>query len=85
MHRLARAPCPLQLWLLPDDTLILPGHDYKGRTASSVAEEKALNPRLTKGRDDFVALMAGLGLPYPKQIDRALPANIEDGARFPYA
>lgn len=74
-----------RLFSLPDDTLVLPGHDYRGRTASSVGEERALNPRLTKGRDEFVALMGGLGLPYPKQIDRALPANLEDGARFPYA
>ncbi|GBF96501.1 hypothetical protein Rsub_09843 [Raphidocelis subcapitata] len=73
-----------RLFSLPDDTLVLPGHDYRGRTASSIAEERALNPRLTKGRGEFVALMAGLGLPYPKQIDRALPANLEDGARFPY-
>lgn len=74
-----------KIFTLPDDTLVFPGHDYKGRTASSVAEEKALNPRLTKGRGDFIELMANLGLPYPKQIDRALPANREDGANFPYA
>jgi hypothetical protein len=32
-----------------------------------------------------VQLMHNLGLPYPKQIDRALPANLDDGAKFPYA
>jgi sulfur dioxygenase len=74
-----------KIFTLPDDTLVFPGHDYRGRTASSVGEERSLNPRLTKGREEFIALMAGLGLPYPKQIDRALPANLRDGADFPYA
>ncbi|KAI8470278.1 MAG: ETHE1 protein, mitochondrial precursor [Monoraphidium minutum] len=70
---------------LPEDTLVFPGHDYKGRTSSSVGEERAHNPRLTKGRGAFIDLMAGLNLPYPKQIDRALPANLNDGTDFPYA
>jgi glyoxylase-like metal-dependent hydrolase (beta-lactamase superfamily II) len=61
-----------KIFTLPEDTLVFPGHDYKGRTASSVGEERARNPRLTKGREDFVKLMAELGLPYPKQIDRAV-------------
>uniref|UniRef100_A0A383VCV9 Metallo-beta-lactamase domain-containing protein n=1 Tax=Tetradesmus obliquus TaxID=3088 RepID=A0A383VCV9_TETOB len=74
-----------KLFTLPDDTLVYPGHDYKGRTCSSIAEEKAHNPRLSKSKEEFVELMDSLGLPYPKQIDRALPANLEDGAKFPYA
>ena len=67
------------MFSLPDATLIYPGHDYRGRTCSSVAEEKAHNPRLSKGREEFVAIMANLGLPYPKQIDRAVPANLKCG------
>lgn len=46
---------------------------------STVGEEKTLNPRLTKSRDDFKALMGGLNLPYPKRIDAALPANLKCG------
>jgi glyoxylase-like metal-dependent hydrolase (beta-lactamase superfamily II) len=69
-----------QIFTLPGDTLVYPGHDYKGFTCSSVAEEAAHNPRLTKDKQAFVELMANLGLPYPKQIDRALPANLADGA-----
>ena len=34
-----------QLFKLPDDTLVYPAHDYKGRTASSIGEEKAHNLR----------------------------------------
>lgn len=64
-----------KIFTLPDSTLVFPAHDYKGQMFSSVDEEKRLNPRLTKTEDEFVALMENLGLPYPAQIDRALPAN----------
>jgi sulfur dioxygenase len=74
-----------KIFTLPDDTVIFPGHDYKGRTATSVAEEKALNPRLTKSKQEFVKVMANLNLPLPKQIQRSLPANLKDGVDFPYA
>lgn len=53
---------------LPDACLLYPAHDYKGRTVTTVGEEKQHNPRLTKGKDKFIEIMAGLGLPYPKKI-----------------
>ena len=70
-----------QLFTLPDDYLVYPAHDYQGRTASSVGEEKQHNPRLGGARsvDDFVGYMDNLGLPHPKQIDVALPANLRCG------
>jgi glyoxylase-like metal-dependent hydrolase (beta-lactamase superfamily II)/rhodanese-related sulfurtransferase len=70
-----------QIFSLPDSALLYPGHDYKGRTVTSVDEEKRLNPRLGGGRtaDDFVAIMAKLQLAYPKKIDVALPANLACG------
>lgn len=66
-----------KLFTLPDDTLVLPGHDYKGRCMSSIGAEKSLNPRLTKTRQEFINLMHNLNLPHPKQISRALPANMK--------
>lgn len=60
---------------LPDNTVLYPAHDYKGMTSTSVAEEKKLNPRLTKNKEEFVDLMNNLGLAYPKKIDASLPAN----------
>ncbi len=71
-----------RLFTLPPDTLVFPAHDYKGRTVSTVREEMATNPRLGGGRSlaEFEAIMAGLNLAYPKQIDRALPANLRCGA-----
>jgi sulfur dioxygenase len=68
-----------QVFSLPDATRVYPAHDYKGYTMSTVGEEKRLNPRLTKSKDDFIALMGGLNLPYPKRIDVALPANLKCG------
>lgn len=64
---------------LPETTIVYPAHDYKGFTSTSVEEEKRLNPRLTKSKEEFVKIMAGLGLPYPKKIDVAVPANIKCG------
>lgn len=70
-----------QLFTLPDDCAVYPGHDYQGRTATTVGEERAHNPRLGGGRseDDFAGTMASLGLPHPKQMDVAVPANLRCG------
>ncbi len=67
-----------KIFALPDETLLYPAHDYRGRTVTSVGEEKRHNPRvgLAKTEDEFVDIMANLGLAYPKQIDRAVPANL---------
>lgn len=64
------------LFTLPDDTLIYPGHDYKGRTVTSVREEKRHNPRVAgKSRAEFIEVMANLNLPKPRKLDLAVPAN----------
>lgn len=71
-----------RLFALPEETLVYPGHDYQGRFVSSIAQEKARNPRLGGGRtaEEFAAIMAGLDLPRPKKIDTAVPANRRCGA-----
>ncbi|MGD1808860.1 MBL fold metallo-hydrolase [Dapis sp. BLCC M126] len=65
-----------KLFTLPDDTLVYPGHDYKGQTVSSIGEEKQFNPRFV-GRDrfNFIQFMATLNLPYPKKMAEVVPAN----------
>ncbi len=68
-----------KVFSLPDDYKLYPGHDYKGRTVTTVGEEKAHNPRLTKDKASFVELMANLNLQRPKKIDEAVPANLECG------
>jgi sulfur dioxygenase len=70
-----------QIFTLPDDFLIYPGHDYSGRTVTTVGEERAHNPRLGDGvrEQDFVGYMENLGLPHPAKMDRAVPANLRCG------
>jgi len=70
-----------QIFSLPDRCTLYPGHDYRGLTATSVGEEKLYNPRLAEsiGEQDFVGYMTHLGLPHPKQIEVAMPANLKCG------
>lgn len=70
-----------KLFTLPEHYLVYPGHDYRGRTVSSIAEEKQHNPRLGGGRtrEEFVDIMANLKLSQPKKISIAVPANLECG------
>ena len=70
-----------QIFTLPDDTLLYPAHDYRGRTVTTVGEERALNARLAnKSEDEFVKVMSELKLPPPKKIHEAVPANQRCGA-----
>ncbi|HEC12526.1 MAG TPA: MBL fold metallo-hydrolase [Acidiferrobacteraceae bacterium] len=70
-----------QIFSLPDSCMLYPAHDYSGRTASTVKEEKAFNPRIGGGASetDFVGYMDAMRLPHPKLIDIALPANMASG------
>lgn len=42
----------------------------RGQLESTVAEEKQLNPRLSKNLEEFVAIMENLKLAYPKKIGK---------------
>lgn len=66
-----------KLFSLPPETLVYPGHDYRGNQVSSIGREMAENPRLGGGRsrEAFIQLMNNLKMDYPRHIDRALPAN----------
>ncbi|KAI9129310.1 MBL fold metallo-hydrolase [Acaryochloris sp. CCMEE 5410] len=69
-----------RLFILPDTTLVYPGHDYKGQTVSTIGEEKRFNPRFVgKDRAAFIQLMGTLNLPDPKKIAEAVPANQQFG------
>ena len=59
-----------QIFTMPDDTHLYPGHDYNGRSVTTVEEEKRLNPRLTKTKEEFIELMNNLNLPKPKKIGK---------------
>ncbi len=51
-----------KLFALGDDVLVYPAHDYSGRHVSSIAQEKARNPRLGAGKtlEEFKQIMAEL-------------------------
>jgi glyoxylase-like metal-dependent hydrolase (beta-lactamase superfamily II)/rhodanese-related sulfurtransferase len=70
-----------QILSLPEACLLYPAHDYRGITVTSVTEEKRFNPRLGGDVDeaDFAGYMNHLGLPHPKLMDIAVPANLRCG------
>jgi glyoxylase-like metal-dependent hydrolase (beta-lactamase superfamily II) len=70
-----------QIFSLPESCLLYPGHDYTGRTVTSVAEEKAFNARLggAATERDFVGHMENMKLPHPGKIAEALPGNLRSG------
>ena len=70
-----------KLFTLPDDTLVYPAHDYKGRRVSTIAQEKQRNSRLGNERSlaEFLEIMSNLNLAYPKFIDYAVPGNRQCG------
>jgi len=70
-----------KLFALPPATQVFPGHDYKGQTSSTIAEEIAHNPKFGGGRTlaEFRELMAAMKLGMPKKIHIAVPANMQCG------
>ena len=69
-----------KLLALPDETLVYPAHDYKGRDHSTIGEERSNNPRLSKTeRAEFVALMNSLNLSAPTHLTEALRTNMSGG------
>jgi hypothetical protein len=77
MYRSVRS----QILALPPACLLYPAHDYRGLTVTSVEEERRFNPRLGGeiGESDFLGYMNNLGLPHPKLMDIAVPANLRCG------
>jgi glyoxylase-like metal-dependent hydrolase (beta-lactamase superfamily II) len=77
-----------RLFGLPDETLVLPAHDYRGNTQSSIGHEKRSNPRVAgRSREEYIALMASLNFPMPEKIQEVLQPNQsaidDDRTRFP--
>ena len=71
-----------KLFALPDETLVYPSHDYKGRRVSCIGEEKVLNVRIAgKTLDEFVQIMDNLHFAPPKHIHEAVSANLLGGVK----
>lgn len=70
-----------QIFTLPHQCMLYPGHDYSGRCVTTVEEERKFNPRLGDRvrEEDFVGYMNNLGLPHPGRMEEAVPANLQCG------
>ena len=69
-----------KLLKLPEETLLYPGHDYKGESVSSIGKEKINNPRLQVGNmDEYVEIMNKLNLSKPNLMDTNVTRNIKLG------
>jgi glyoxylase-like metal-dependent hydrolase (beta-lactamase superfamily II)/rhodanese-related sulfurtransferase len=64
-----------------DDTLqVFPGHNYKGTPPTTIAQEKAENPRLrARDRTAFVEQMRRLSIEMPTHLSEALRTNRTGG------
>lgn len=72
-----------RLLKLPDQTMVYPGHDYKGDTVSTIVEERSHNPRLQVGSaDEYAEIMNNLKLANPAMMDVAVPENLKLGLRM---
>ena len=65
---------------LPDALSVYPAHDYKGRSCSTIADERATNPRLQRReRHEFVEMMKNLQIAMPDHLTEALRTNRSGG------
>jgi len=70
-----------KLYLLPDETIVYPAHDYKGITSSTIKQEKKWNQSVNSDTnlDDYIENELKKNRPYPKKFDIAVPANTHCG------
>jgi glyoxylase-like metal-dependent hydrolase (beta-lactamase superfamily II) len=65
-----------RLMTLPDDTVVLPGHDYNGASDTTIGAERETNPRLALDEEAFVADALGrLDAPFPERFEESIRAN----------
>jgi glyoxylase-like metal-dependent hydrolase (beta-lactamase superfamily II)/rhodanese-related sulfurtransferase len=69
-----------RLLQLPDELQVFPAHDYRGRSSTTIGQERATNPRLQlRERDAFVSQMRSLSLSMPTHLTEALRVNRTGG------
>ena len=70
-----------KLLKLPEDTILYPGHDYNGKKASTIGNEKKFNPRLqVESVDQYIEIMSNLNLSKPKMIETNIARNLKHGS-----
>ena len=69
-----------KLLKLPEETLLYPAHDYKGKKVSTIGNEKKFNPRLqVSSVSEYVNIMNNLNLSKPSLMDINIGRNIKLG------
>ena len=70
-----------KLLKLPEETILYPGHDYNGKKASTIGNEKKFNPRLqVESVDQYIEIMSNLNLSKPKMIETNIARNLKLGS-----
>ncbi|MGA2916477.1 MAG: MBL fold metallo-hydrolase [Sedimentisphaerales bacterium] len=65
-----------KLKLLPNETILCPGHDYHGKKTSTIGKEKTDNPFLKEtNKEKFVNEMRSKVIPKPFNIDNIIRVN----------
>ena len=70
-----------KIFSLPDATIVYPAHDYKEQKSTTIGTEKQMNARLklSNTKEQFIDIMKNLKLDEPKNMHKAVPANIKCG------
>lgn len=61
--------------VLPDSMVVYPAHDYKGRTHSTIGEERLHNPRFLLPHDEFIETMEAHHPQPPELFDVSIARN----------
>ena len=69
---------------LDENTVVYPGHDYSGRTVSSIWEERQFNEMIGGGvsKAEFIKRVGAMNLALPKKIHIAVPSNQVCGSKI---
>ena len=63
---------------LPEETIVYPSHDYKGKRYSTIIQEKKNNPRLqVNSLNEYVEVMNNLKLDKPSKMDSNVASNVK--------
>ena len=69
-----------KLLKLPEETLLYPAHDYKGKKVSTIGKEKKQNPRLqVSSVNEYIEIMNNLDLKKPTELETNVAKNINLG------
>jgi glyoxylase-like metal-dependent hydrolase (beta-lactamase superfamily II) len=69
-----------KLLKLPEDTILYPGHDYNGKKASTIGNEKKFNPRLqVENVEEYIEILSNLNLSKPNMIETNIARNLKLG------